>query len=1034
MGGLRTTRQGLGVKKSLRIFAALTVASAGLLVAAAHAGASSPAPPDAPSGVKASIGDKSLTVSWRKPVNPGSSPITSYAVALVPADGSCVSGAKPRSCSIYGLTNGREYAITVSAANEDAAGPSSIPPLAATPSAPPSAPQSVSARPLTSSAEVSWVKPGDQGGTPITSYQVVSSPAGGSCRTLPDIRHCLVGGLQNGTSYSFLVRAANEAGLGPAEETLLAVIPADMPSFPVSVRASPGDGAAYVSWDPPSVDGGSAITSYLVSASPGEMTCTSDEPAHWCELTGLTNGERYKIRVVARNAVALGQRSKAVTVTPHPVPSPPIGITALAGAESIAVSWVPSSNQPLGISVTSYLVSAWPGGSTCSTSDQSCTLTGLQDGTAYLVDVVAVAGKDRSWPLQASEPVRPVSKPGKPLLLGVDPGSRSVTPTWKEPIFDGGSPITNYVAVANPGLQQCTTQSHTCTIAGLDPAVPVRITVQAVNAIGVGEATAPSEPVTPAVAPGVPVDLAATARPESAVLSWNSPADDGGSDIISFKVKSFPPGGKCKTSGSERGCTITGLTDGVPYIFKASASNKLGTSALSLQSNAVTPATTPESPLSAKVKPGIGSLIVSFDPPNSDGGSPIIDYKVLATPGNIECITTSSPCQVTGLDPSVKYRVTVVARNLVGAGPSSESSNAAMPDVVTEISAGRGDGGAACAILRSGSTLCWGSNSSGQMSTGNSDPIGGSHAIPGLPPMESITVGPESVCAIDTTSRVWCWGSIAILGKAWGDRSFQPVTSTMGKGVKQIAIGSSGACVLYLQGGVACWGFNGSTQYSPLPMPVDGLGSGVRQISVGNGFACALLDAGGVMCWGDNTFGQLGDGTKNSSNAPVAVQRLTNVKSISLGGDAACAIYGGTTNVSQQHLACWGEGDFGQLGNGRLISISTPQGVPRMEGVASVSVGLDHACGVSTTNGLFCWGQNWAGQLGLGGIRSFGTPQSVANVGSSPLTNVDSGGYFSCAITGSGSPYCWGFNESGQTGQPLGADTSRPILVPIGGI
>jgi hypothetical protein len=91
-------------------------------------------------------------------------------------------------------------------------------------------------------------------------------------------------------------------------------------------------------------------------------------------------------------------------------------------------------------------------------------------------------------------------------------------------------------------------------------------------------------------------------------------------------------------------------------------------------------------------------------------------------------------------------------------------------------------------------------------------------------------------------------------------------------------------------------------------------GTGVTpQVSAGVGHTCALLNTGVVNCWGNNDFGQLGNNSIAESLVPVAVDPFTvgsaSAVSIAAGRDHTCAVL--DTGV----VNCWGQNSKGQLGN-----------------------------------------------------------------------------------------------------------------------
>lgn len=183
-----------------------------------------------------------------------------------------------------------------------------------------------------------------------------------------------------------------------------------------------------------------------------------------------------------------------------------------------------------------------------------------------------------------------------------------------------------------------------------------------------------------AAAPGAPTGVGATAGNAQASVSFTAPADNGGSAITSYTVTSRPGGltGTCASSP----CVVTGLTNGTAYEFSVTATNAAGTSTPSAYSTSVTPATTPGAPRNPTVVYGDASAVVSFDPPTSDGGSPILGFTVVNDTDRTTTACSASPCAVTGLTNGTPYSFHIIARNAVGASPISVSSTLGVPQAV----------------------------------------------------------------------------------------------------------------------------------------------------------------------------------------------------------------------------------------------------------------------------------------------------------------------------------------------------------------
>jgi hypothetical protein len=169
--------------------------------------------PGAPTEVTATPGNGQATVSFKLPTN-GTIPITNCTVTSNPGGITVTDSGNP--ITISGLTNGTPYTFTVKATNAVGTGPASSPSKAVTPATVPGAPTGVTAKAGNASATVSFTAPVSDGGSPIASYIVTSSPGGitASGSRSPII----VKGLTNGTSYTFTVQAINKIGTGPPDQ------------------------------------------------------------------------------------------------------------------------------------------------------------------------------------------------------------------------------------------------------------------------------------------------------------------------------------------------------------------------------------------------------------------------------------------------------------------------------------------------------------------------------------------------------------------------------------------------------------------------------------------------------------------------------------------------------------------------------------------------------------------------------------------------------------------------------------------------
>jgi len=291
-----------------------------------------------------------------------------------------------------------------------------------------------------------------------------------------------------------------------------------------------------------------------------------------------------------------------------------------------------------------------------------------------------------------------------------------------------------------------------------------------------------------------------------------------------------------------------------------------------------------------------------------------------------------------------------------------------------------------CALQQSGSVLCWGGNSSGQMGVGTefSYQAGASAAVLLQQAAVAIGAGGSHTCAILVDGAVWCWGSNA--HGAVGGNALKVSTPIKRDGLPgsatAVAGGRDHTCSLDSDGGVSCWGGNtegqlgdGTTEERTTPVTVLNLPQ-ASQIASGWVHNCALLTDGTVQCWGANSAGQLGDGTTEARPEAVEVAGLTDVIAIGAGSTFSCALR------SEGKIYCWGAGASGHLGHGAITDQLVPELPVKTYGTASFfAVGSSHACGAWGPTDVRCWGLDNEGQLGEGAYVTYrNDPTAVSSI------------------------------------------------------
>lgn len=362
---------------------------------------------------------------------------------------------------------------------------------------------------------------------------------------------------------------------------------------------------------------------------------------------------------------------------------------------------------------------------------------------------------------------------------------------------------------------------------------------------------------------------------------------------------------------------------------------------------------------------------------------------------------------------------------------------------------------AACALDRTGTVHCWGRNGDFFEFGAPSTVIQGS-PLPVQVPVPKLTSFAAGVgthfCGIDADDDAVCWGrgTFGQLGRGTpGDVG--NVSAEVDGGIEwaQISLGRISTCGLGRDGTAYCWGTNqrGEIGVDTVPLGTNSLVPRkvldgevrFRHVVAGWLHACGIATTGQTFCWGDNRVGQLGNGTADTlpRRIPTLVAGGHSFVQLALSAKHSCGV------TADGAAWCWGNNQFGQLGDGTTTDRHEPTRVSggiafaqivTGSGFAGVSSavppaartqgGVAHTCALTAAGGAFCWGWNGNGQVGDGSVTDRHAPAAVS--GGLAFDVIGAAGSYTCGMRGNGA-WCWGSNVVGQ----LGNGTTVPAPAPV---
>jgi hypothetical protein len=217
-------------------------------------------------------------------------------------------------------------------------------------------------------------------GSSITAYVVSASPGHATTQVDGSTTSGTVTGLKGGVTYTFTVRAVSQNGDSTESTVSNAVIVQGPPQAPTSPTSVSRNGAATISWTPPTNPGSAPISGYVVTPwvnganlAPQEFDTTATTQS----ITGLTNGLGFSFTVAAINAEGTGPPSVYASMIYVGIPNPPTGVkvqgdAANRTAGSLTVTYAAGPDN--GSKTTSFVAR-------CTSSNGGVTRTAAVNGS-----------------------------------------------------------------------------------------------------------------------------------------------------------------------------------------------------------------------------------------------------------------------------------------------------------------------------------------------------------------------------------------------------------------------------------------------------------------------------------------------------------------------------------------------------------------------------------------------------------------------------------------------------------------------------
>uniref|UniRef100_A0A8B9BPQ8 Fibronectin type-III domain-containing protein n=1 Tax=Anser brachyrhynchus TaxID=132585 RepID=A0A8B9BPQ8_9AVES len=681
----KLTKLSPSTKYSLRLAAKNDIGMSGFSETVTYYTAGIVPPPPAPP-VLVEAGVTWLSLKWSPPNGVSSDDSLTYSLDME-EEGSGY-GFQPQyngdelSCTLRNLRRSTSYKFRLFAYNsEGKSSPSEVVEHSTNPDkpGPPSKP-TVKGKIHSHSVKVAWEPPKDNGGSDISKYFLEISEAliGSKWDTIysGSQREHTCDHLRPGTSYRLRVYCASDV----MTVTTSAVPPGPCHAPCLAGKAKPKE--ITLQWGPPSVDGGSDITEYIVemaNSEQDERRQVYQGPASEYAVSNLLPGRTYCFWIRAANKVGFGPHSDKAEISTAPGPPDQCckPVITCKNATSVIVSWEsPACN---GAEISEYrldwgqvegsmhVIYTGP----C----QSYEVKGLTPATTYYCRVQAVNISGVGLFGETGVVTTPASVPAAVSVLHLLeedqmeislPLSTCLAIQWEEPCCHG-SEITGYNI--EYGEKQLVTVGRNTShvLENLLPDTLYRIRIQAINSFGVGPFSHSIKAKTKPLPPDPPHLECVVFSYQSLKLKWGEgPSRALITNPTQFNLQMEDRFGRFVTvySGPCHTYKVQRLSESTTYYFKIQAYNDAGEGEFS----EVYAFTTTKSPPASLKAPKANQLEentyeITWEPLQPMKGDSIVYILQLAAGREFDQVYKGpeTSFRLTSLQTNCEYRIRVCA-------------------------------------------------------------------------------------------------------------------------------------------------------------------------------------------------------------------------------------------------------------------------------------------------------------------------------------------------------------------------------------